>query len=174
MFDTICSEVIKKYNFSLREIAKYIRLTKMAAYKPTHQRINYDFSSPNKLAHIFCLTFVIPLMIGLNIHNRDLYEEFISGKNPQPLVELLSEKYYFSLNQLLSDGETFTREHSDKTFVKLQDKLTELYNVLFNEDFSKSPYEITIGKLSFENGIQNLLLDTEYMFSKYTDIYTED
>ncbi|MEL7658172.1 MAG: P-loop NTPase fold protein, partial [Bacillota bacterium] len=42
IYETICKAVIKNNHFELREIAKYYRLAKIAAYKPTHDN-GYHF-----------------------------------------------------------------------------------------------------------------------------------
>lgn len=57
-YDIVCNTVIKKYNFSLREIAKYIRLTKIAAYKPTHgTEYSFLFLKDKPCSFVYFLLF---------------------------------------------------------------------------------------------------------------------
>jgi hypothetical protein len=75
--------------------------------------------------------FVVPLLIGMNIYNRNLYEEFIKGRNSTPLTELFKTESPHGLKMLLNNNGTFDPNDSQKTLVTLEDKMTQIYNALF-------------------------------------------
>lgn len=172
-FDIICDAIIKKYNFSLRETAKFIRLTKMAAYEPTHDNKKFDFSFSNGKARLFCLMYIIPLMIGLNIYDRDTYEEFISGRNPKPLIDLLIDNDVYWFNGLLSRSETFDDKDTDKTLVKFEDKLITVYKALFATSYTNQNSSVTVGEYNFESRTKSVLIQTVSLLSQYTSLYNE-
>lgn len=173
VFDSMCDRIIEKYNFSLREIAKFIRLTKMAAYDPTHESKKFDFSFPNGRALRFGLMYIVPLMIGLNVHNRETYEQFISGKNYEPLLNLLSSEDTYFYREFLSENETFDEDESGKTLVAFEDKLIAVYNALFATNYTGVNNSVNIGNYSFGKVTRETLFKTVSLLSTYTNLYSE-
>ena len=88
IYDIVCNSVIKTYHFEMREIEKYIRLIKIAAYKTSHNLRNISYYDDR--AMFFCTLFLLPIMLGLKIYNYSLYNEFISGNNVNPLLDVIS------------------------------------------------------------------------------------
>lgn len=173
-FDVVCDTIIKKYNFSLRETAKFIRLAKIAVYEPTHDSKKFDFSFSNGKSRLFCLMYITPLMIALNIYNRDAYEEFISGVNPKPLIDLLSGFDVYWFDGLLSRNETFDNKDANRTLVKITDKLTAVYNALFATSYTNVNSSVTIGEYHFESRTKDVLLQTVSLLSQYTNLYIDE
>lgn len=172
VFDKTCDKIIKKYNFSMREIAKFVRLTKTAAYKPTHDRSGCCFGFPDGRANQFCLLYIIPLVIGLNVYNRDIYESFINGQNPSPLTDLFSNDNAYFYRDLLDNGETFDKHETDKALVKLEDKIIAIYNAIFVADYDEI-YSVNIGRYSFNKTTKDNLLQISSLLSSYADLYSE-
>ena len=85
-FESVCKSVIDYYGFSLREIEKFYRMAKVAAHKPTHSQ--YFTGNADGVALNFSLILIVPIIIGLHMYNMDMYNEFITGKNPQPLLDI--------------------------------------------------------------------------------------
>lgn len=171
VFDSMCDRIIAKYNFSLREIAKFIRLTKIAAYDPTHESKKFDFSFPNGRALRFGLMYIVPLMIGLNVHNREIYEQFISGKNYEPLISLLTSEDPYFYKELLSNNETFDKDESGKTVVTFEEKLIAVYKALFATDYTNSNNSVNIGNYSFGKATRETIFKTVSLLSQYTNLY---
>jgi hypothetical protein len=119
------------------------------------------------------ILFVVPLLIGMNIYNRNLYEEFIKGRNSTPLTELFKTESPHGLKMLLNNNGTFDPNDSQKTLVTLEDKMTQIYNALFVEDFIDT-YEIEIGECSFSKDTKNTLFSIVSLLSDYADWYPED
>lgn len=80
VYEKVCKAVIETNKFELREIAKYYRLAKAAAYQATHGREgHFGFSDGRALQ--FCLLIFVPIMLGTKISNFERYDNFINGKD---------------------------------------------------------------------------------------------
>lgn len=172
-FDIMCDKVIKKYNFSMREIAKFIRLTKIAAFNPTHDGAKYNFAFSDGRAIQFCLLYIVPIIMGLSVYNRNEYEMFINGKNSSPLIDLIADERPYIFRSLLGDNETFDKNETEKTLVKFEDKLTAIYNAIFVNDFNEI-YNVDIGEYRFDAGVKETILKTVGLLSNYINLHIGD
>lgn len=164
-FDIVCGAVIKAYHFELREIAKYIRLTRMAAAAPTHDNRHLIGGSLQ-----FALLYIIPIMIGLKISDIQRYDRFVSGQDYTPLLKVSDALRFAFFGDLLNRNETFDETDDGKTVVTLEDKLRDVYIAIFgNVDFQSNDYT-QIGNLTFNHGMKEKLLRTDGLFSSYTSI----
>jgi hypothetical protein len=171
-YDIVCGAVIKAYHFELREIAKYLRLTKIAAYEPTHESRKYDFSFSDGRGLQYGLVYVVPIMIGLKICDSCRYSDFINGKDYTPLLEVsncLRESFF---DNLLSETESFKENDEGKTVISLDSKFKELYNALFITNYDNGTYTVCVGEYSFERSTKETLIRTTSLLSKFasTDI----
>lgn len=142
--DDLTYYIIKYYNFSLRDITRYLQVLRIVI--PEKYR-GYD----NDEVHIFYMEILVPFLLGLKIHNVSQYEDFIHGDNPEPLLELLqngdADKYCCAL---LDKNETFNT-NSEKKFIPIKDRLYKFYDAFFGVDSrgADNPVEIKIGKNVF-------------------------
>lgn len=168
-YDIIAHAVIEYYHFELREIAKYLRLTKLAAYEVTHGN-KYNFLFSDGRAIQFCLLCIVPIMIGLKISDTTRYRKFIEGNDSSPLIEILGsgEVGRSMCQSLLNNNETYNTEEQNKNVVKLEDKLSDVYNAIFIDKYQKSKYESNIGEMSFNRGTYAVLLRVVSLLSNYT------
>ena len=65
------------YNLSLREFCKFYNTVKVAG-------VNNDRGD----IYNFLLTYIVPLSLALKFTNISVHDEFIKGKNVQPLLDL--------------------------------------------------------------------------------------
>ncbi len=168
-YDFVCNTVINKFNFTIREMAKYIRLTKMAAYKPTHESAN-NFCFPEGKALQFCLLYIVPIIIGLKICDVSKYDNFILGRDFSTLVDIIGnyESDWFRL--LLTSKETFDSNDSERTLVTVEDKLKQVYNAIFVTKYNNSHYQTKVGECSFQNGLKERIINISGLMSEFTDI----
>ncbi|MEE1281357.1 MAG: P-loop NTPase fold protein [Acutalibacteraceae bacterium] len=171
IFDEICTEIISRYNFQLRDISKYVRYVKMTSYHFAHNSSGHGFSED--IGYEFCLHCLTPILIGLLIHDINMYNNFIAGKDNSPLIELLGNgeigKYYFK--ELLSNGERYDGEPSaEYTLVTHKNKLEELYAALFNVNYNGSRFGKTIGNITIEQGTKKYLLSIINLLSKQAQV----
>lgn len=167
LYDKVCHAFIKKYNFSLRETSKYLRLAKVAAYLPTHDNGHqYSFVFPEGKAIQFCLLYIIPIMLGLKIADIQRYDNFISGKDPSILYEF-SDAEYTLFNQLLNRDETYHPCDQSTNVVSINDKLKQVYTALFITDYSGAIYKTNIGECEFNAHSKEVLIRTASLLSNY-------
>lgn len=167
-FDNVCDAVIKTYDYSLREISRYINMTKMAAYRPTHQNVYKGFYRDEEI--LFELIYLLPIMIGLKLYDTSLYESFISGKDCSPLIDVCKKLKNHNFRDLLSENETFNENETDKTFVTLEEKLEQVYKALFTNGNLSDNECISVGKYCFSAYTKEQLQDAMTLLSDYSSI----
>lgn len=168
-FDIVCGAVIKTYHFELREIAKYLRLTKIAAYDPTHNS-SYHFSFSEGRALQFCLLYVVPIMIGLKTSDTKRYTEFIEGRDHTPLIEIANALRMRLFDELLNRDETYDKQSTTQTVVTLEEKLKAVYDALFATTYGGEIYCVQIGQMQFEANTRDTILRTAGLLSRYTKV----
>ena len=170
LYDIMCHAVISRYNLSIREIAKYLRLAKMAAYDVTHDNTKgVSFAFAEGKAIQFCLVYIVPILVGLKIVNSNRYENFIRGKDSSPLLEFVDVRDHI-FNKLLDRGETYEACGDDYMVVTIEEKLEEVYDAIFNTDYDSSIYEKNIGEYEFNKQTKEIILRTTSLFSKFAYI----
>lgn len=165
-FESVCKEVIKYYHFSLRDLTQFYKRCRFAAYKKTH-----NSSSAYGDGAEIGLTTLIPIMIGLGIHDSAKYRDFIDGKDPSPLIEILGkgEMLGYFFRYLLSGDETYDNSDSNKKYVTKAQKLKDYYNAIFVEDYSKGYYHLSIGSVECNNETKSYLLHAVSGLTPYAD-----
>ncbi|WP_243090607.1 P-loop NTPase fold protein, partial [Roseburia inulinivorans] len=174
VYESVCKQVVEMFNMGLREIAKFYRVAKTVAYKPTHKEHDqWLFIFSDGAGRRFCCLCIVPLMIGLSMCDRPRYNKFIQGRDGSPLIELLSDtNIAISMcSQLLNEKEAYSNldNSSELIVVKREDKLREVYNAIFVKKYDGRSYETTIGKVSFGEETKNELLKIISGLTEYAD-----
>lgn len=164
-FITVASrEIIKKYNLSLRQINKFYKLLKLSTFNIFEKNIS---------SIQFYVSFINPVAIVLSIIDINKYNDFISGRDPMSLVELLKYLYNNTRCKLTFQNRFFNSEeyrniNNNNVYVKLQERFKKMYEAIFIENYSENN-EIYIGELHFNIEIKksihdslNLLSDLSY------------
>ena len=173
VYEEVCKTVIEQNHFTLREIAKFYRMAKAAAYVPTHDSRQYDFAFSEGKATQFCLMFLVPIMTALKISDYRRYEAFVTGKDSSPLRDLLGNTEMGSSlrRSLLANNETY--DEAEKTerikLVNFEERLEELYDALFIRQYSSRAYEVRLGQMSFGSESRATLLRAVSALSQYAD-----
>lgn len=172
VYESVCKAVINYCGFGLREIEKYYRMAKIAAFTPTHNRSYYGFSDGNGLQ--FSLSIIVPIVIGLRMKDHSLYNQFVTGENVAPLIEVMGHGDIAQgfCNGLLERGtETYDnkcRGEEGKKLVRLEDKLTEVYNALFGDNNRRPWDEVNVGEYSFSTETKEKIMRAASMLSDYS------
>lgn len=145
--NTMCVSIIETFDFSLREIVRLYQNVKVAT--ENFKEDMYDSNSQGFLN--YC---VIPIMIAINLIDRDLYTNVIEGRNSEPISKVFSNlPENFLDNFLLEKDETSEDMNSDK--------FEKLYNAIFNSR------ELTkIGTLTFNKNAVNIIKNIDSRLSK--------
>jgi len=171
-YDVVSGIVIRHFHFEMREIAKYVRLTRIAGYSVSRDS-SHRFSFSDEVGLQFCLLCLVPIMIGLKISDTTRFSAFINGKDSSPIIEILGSGDYAKsmCSQLLGNNEAYSEIKSDKPMkiVKLEDKLNEIYDALFIYKYEGSNYQKNIGGVSFDKSSRAYLLRIVGLLSNFTD-----
>ena len=167
VFDEFRKTIVKKYHLEMREIIRYFSITEAAAYNVTHRKNSYGFS--DEQAYLISVVCVFPVAIALRITDMEAYNNFISGKDGTPLVEMIDrEKCSGLCRLLLAPGETYDAPRDSREVkVSVADKIGAVYSALFEKQFGRSEYEITIGDACFS-------AETRESFFKLLSLLSED
>lgn len=168
--DKTMRKVIYKYHFSLRDTARYIRIVNIAVYKITHNQKSTMFPEDSSMS--FIAIYIIPIIVGLRMNNADLYNEFINGNQYYPLYDLFvdEEIYWGSMfNKLLSDNETFDKNHSDsKIYVDFKERVQKLYDLLFKKDMKIESID-RVGEIVINKKVRNFISSSISLLSDFSD-----
>ena len=167
VYETVCKAVIETYSFGLREIEKYYRMAKVAAYKPTHADRFSGFSDGNAMEFSLCI--IVPIVLGLRMADIKLYNEFIEGKNPQPLLDIMGDRdiAHGICSKLLGRNETYAEARENQITVKLQDKLRLAYYALFDDSSRTDWGEAHVGNCSFSQRTKDAILRATSLLSEF-------
>lgn len=146
IYDLTSREVISYFGFSIRELEKYIRNIKIAAYKITHS--TYTPDSPKGRAYKFGLNYFIPILIGLMIRSTKDYNQFLEGNRPEIAVTIL----YSQQINIQASSYIYNFQETQE-LVDIPKRLEEIYYAAFKntEDYTK---ESVIGQLNFSYKIK--------------------
>jgi hypothetical protein len=166
IYDRMCRQVIQYFSFSLREIERYMQMMKIAAYSSTHNTYGPSFSEQK--ASYFATVYFVPIMIGLNMADLDGYKEFIQGKKPDILFEIIGNVNDYIRYDLL--GITNANEVGESEILKeVENKITEIYFTLFSLGGFDMIREKRIGQMLFTENTRNEILETASLLSKYAN-----
>jgi hypothetical protein len=170
LYDIICHSVICRYNFSIRETAKYLRLMRMTAYDATHDNVKgHSFAFAEGKATKFCLLYIIPIMIGLKFFDAQRYDDFIHGRDASPLLEFTDVSEYI-FNKLLARGESYEAGGDDVKVVTVAEKLEAVYDALFKTTYDGAIYHKYVGRYEFNKQNKELILRIASLFSRFTEL----
>lgn len=143
IYDEICIRVVQYFSFSLREVERYMRLIRIAAYS-----YNSVPSFSEQKALQFARLYIVPVLIGLSMADMDEYKRFIRGENPDVLCKILSSEGDY----VYQDWLKIPKEEISKDLgAAIDNRLQKIYNALFadREDRYSSFSETCIGEMRF-------------------------
>ena len=132
--DITCIEVIKYFNFSLRETERYIRLCKIAN--------NKNLPRNNEKVYSVAQGYFIPIALGISLRDISAYERFVNGENKEILLDIFPETTQnrgYAKRLMLHEHEYFSQQEcqSDRdVVVNYEERMEEYYLKLF----AKNPF----------------------------------
>lgn len=168
--DIFSRQTIKMFHFGLRETARFYSQVKAAVHDPTHNSRKYNFSFSDGEGIQIILMTIVPLLIGLKIANVSLYDEFINGKNVEPLKELFdADVDNRILERFLGVDESFV-PNKEKILVKRDDVIVKFYNAVFIKQYSGKDYCTHLGRYEFTEESKKIALKVSSMMSNYAEL----
>lgn len=153
--DYIAKNVIEIYNFSMRDISRYLQFLRSA---DPNRYSEYD----NRFG--FYMEVIIPFLFGLKIHSIDKYEDFMQGRDFGEFVRFFqknnADRY---CRILLKENETFNDNDNitDKVIVPFEKRFELFYNCIFGfkTSYNGIPLEERIGMGTFSSTDKKIFLD---------------
>lgn len=170
--ESVCKEVIRKMGFELREISRYLPVTKHAAYKSTdsdHNRDSHFWSEDNGMSEFICLSVILPIAIGLKLHDSDEYIKFVEGKDGHWFFDIVNnDEHKDWLGHIInSDNECYGNVEG-KTHIDYKSRIMEIYDAVFVRKYDNRNYQIQVGKAIFTAESKRSILQAAGLLSKYT------
>lgn len=161
MYDYVCKEIVKEYNFTLRDVIKFVQINKICIENLRKTKNEYLYFDEIIIRYV--LTYVLPIVIGLKIKRYDQYEDFITGKDSTPLITILSKSEWilYGIDKLFSEN-----EKSSKDINIIKEKLELMYKAIFIEEYIDK-HSIEIGKLEFTKETRKILFEAEGLLSRF-------
>lgn len=161
MYDYVCKEIAKEYNFTLRDVIKFVQINKICIENLRKTKNEYLYFDEKIIRYV--LTYVLPIVIGLKIKRYDQYEDFITGKDSTPLITILSKSEWISYG---IDKLFYENEKSSKDINIIKEKLELMYKAIFIEEYIDKD-SIEIGKLEFTKETRKILFEAEGLLSRF-------
>ena len=167
VLEDVCKRIIETYNMELREVSRFYYQIKLAVYNPTHDKGKWNFIFPDEKGKQLILLYIVPILVGLKIVDITLCNEFVDGKNAQPLIDIYLDS---EIGEWLVRGLSVDNEVIEKSDVK--QKLQELYEAIFKTEYTNNSYETTIGDYAFDCNSKAFAKTTASMLSVCADFQT--
>jgi hypothetical protein len=165
----VCHAVIKSFNFQLREISKYISITKAAAYDATHDSGGkYKFIFPEGKTKQFLLLCLVPIIIGLRLGDGKKYNDFINGLDSSALWSVCKNLDHHLFEGLLSDKETHGESVGDCLHIDYEKRICELYDAIFMHTYTDIERYKKIGEYIFSESTKKELCNIANLFSEFS------
>lgn len=154
----VLKNIQKNFNLSLRELCKI-------------NDVVYEVCLKNSYTGIqdFMFKYIVTLCLALKITDISLHNDFINGKNDQPLLDLYDNEFGDSIcEMLLNNGEELedlisingARLGSDGKVTR-EEKLEELYEAIFIKNYTSYDYVTKLGEFGFTEDSRKFILDIE-------------
>ena len=143
-YDDVFDFMIKRFHFSIRETADYLRILRINSWNAGHS--NAELIEDQA----FCSVLIAPIQIGLYLHDRQLYDSFVNGDYCEIIIEAINslsvraQQYFYGL--LLDSNESYDEQDS-KIIVSKESKIQGLCNAIFKKNYSRSYYRTVIGSI---------------------------
>ena len=155
MFEYVCESVIREYQLEMRDIAKYIRLAKIAVPKSVREG-HADFPAyGEKRNAIYCYwTCIIPIMLGLKLTDAKRFENFVNGKDCTPLLDF-QERFSTCC---FAD---WALDHDEKTSgdnsAVIENTIKEIYDAIFIEEYEDKTFQ-RVDNMYFDKETKNSVM----------------
>lgn len=158
----ILKHIQKTYNLSLRELCKINDIVHELCLKNNYTGIQD-----------FMFKYIVTLCLTLKITDISLHDDFINGKNDQPLLDLYDNDFGDSICEMLLNndeelGDLITingaRLESDEKVTR-EEKLEELYEAIFTKNYTVHDYVTKLGDFGFTKESRKFILVTDSLFN---------
>lgn len=163
IFERACRIVIRYFNLTMREVEKFYRMAKIVSFRISHS--NAVLWTGEENAQFFCLTYIVPVMIGLRMSDLSRYDSFLKGTEGEALISVLTDA---DISHKIFV--TTTESGEEETPELIREKVDTIYRALFVQNYSRMGVEnINIGNMQFNHRVRQHLLRAVSLLSDYSD-----
>lgn len=166
--ENIIKNIVNLFDFELREISKFYCQVKVSVLKPMINPSLIRCQTATGRGTYFILMCIVPLLIGLKIANITEYDNFISGKDSKPLVNLIMmDESVFLLENLLDSNECL-KAQPGYTVVDTNTLINRVYDAIFINQYTNN-YSIKLGKYEFHKESKVFAINAASMMSTFVE-----
>ena len=159
MLNKFCLNVVREFNFSLRELNHFLSRTYTAVYNVIFSRnFNQNLWPTDRNCKVLLSTCVIPYLIALKMSDSKSFNSLINGKDGENFITFLGQNREF--NRIISAP--------DSSEAKIAAK--KIYEGIFIQNSNNEVINIS-KKLYIEqlNNWRNFIFETISLVSKYSN-----
>lgn len=166
--DIVTRRICDIYNMQYREMTRYCSQVRTAVYKITHMDVSRCIF-PVEKGHVLVINIIVPLLIALRNMDTSKYNNFVNGKDYEPLMTLFSEEdnCLEILRYFLNDKDS-SEEKEDKIKITKDEMLMKVYNAIFNND-KEYKSGVMIGGCEFDNKTKEFAIRCSNMMTSSAD-----
>lgn len=161
----VLRHISETLNLTIRELCKFYDLVNVSGMKSCFNE-----------TEDFMFKYIVTLCLALKITDITLHDEFIQGKNVQPLLDLYDNDFgEYICKLLLNDREKIVEvkkidnvslDNQDE--VTREDKLKELYETIFVKNYTAKDYKTRLGSYIFTEDSKKFISHVESSLSVYS------
>lgn len=140
------------FKLELREFYKFSRIVLLLA------KSNSNFETQIHEDQVFVLDILLPLAIGLKFYDIEKFNNFIEGKDPSPVLEILIQSDIQSLIKMIFLDNKANLENNNEGNIK--ELVEEAYQTVFEVKYK------TVGKCDFRRDWKSILLSKVCMIQR--------
>mgnify|MGYP004483463981 CR=1 FL=1 len=141
------------FKLELREFYKFSRVILLIA--GSDFKSNHFFDSE---AHDFVLYILLPLAVGLKFYDIEKFNNFIEGKDPSPLLGIMTIPRMRQLIELIFLGSSVSLENNNED--NIEKLVKDAYQAVFEVKYKN------VGKCDFSGDWKSILLSKVCMIQK--------
>lgn len=154
-FNYVCASVINKYQFEMRNIAKYIRLAKIAVPKSVREgNASIPHHTTKRNAFSFYMTYLVPIMLGLKLTDTERFENFVNGKDCTPLLDF---QECFRVCRFADWALQNDKNSGDNEAAVIENTIKEIYDAIFIEEYEDKTYQ-RVDDMYFDKETKNSVM----------------
>lgn len=167
--ETVIKRVIRMFNLEMRECSKFYSQVDTAVLQSIKMNKNVEGLCSEGRGKQLIITYIVPLLIGLRIADVSKYNDFIYGRDSEPLKELFEMEDDFKLEDMLNYNESFETEEGKETVTR--DEIIErLYKAVFVTLYEGDTYRTEVGKYEFSKESLQFAINVSNMLSNYAEL----
>lgn len=155
--DRVLIKIKQTFNMSLREFCKFYDLVKVSGMKCYFNE-----------TEDFMFKYIVTLCLALKIIDISLHNEFIEGKNIQPLLDLYMNDLGEHISYQLRNGMDANINAGINNYITLKQDLKDLYDAIFIKNYTYSYTSTALGVMIFTNDSKKFISYVESSLSSYS------